>query len=484
MLESDPLLAAAQPVTKLDYNHVRLRRQWVVVAGGDSPQVDWPSIQLGGRHRLWHHHDARVLQVNRFGSSLVLVGVPLYEAGRESLLADLRTAGTNGGESIPRFLERLSGTYVLFHADDAGVTLYTDPAGMMTVFRGRGRVASTPTLLGELERNRNLDEAFPFGRRNDWYPGDLTPFKDVRAVLPNHALDIESGRSWRFWPTRDAPRLEFRSATEALAALIQGNVDATVEQGLVLCSVTGGKDSRVNVAALKTHLDEAAFFTVSGEGIAKCDIEIPDTIARFGGLNHRFLPNCPAPEGLDSAYDEMTHGLSIGGRRDIIGAVEKIAGKDRIHISGALGPVAKGTYWHSKSPTEIRKQSLFKYLADTPPEIEDALERWLSSVPSLAPATTYNLMYLEQRVGRWGAIGHTASALFFDSVSPLCSRRAFEIVSGAPFEQQFKGRLLEALVAKMWPGLADLPYCRRLPRWSRRVGREVRRALPVQRGSA
>ncbi len=470
----DRLLSAARPVSPEDVNAVRLRRQWVISRDAAPPLPSWRGVELNGRYSLWHHPETRLMRASAPGSLLLVIGVPLVEGGLSALRDELPRVAAGPMEGIAAFLHGVAGTYVLLHATASEVTLYTDPAGMLAAFRGHGRVASTPSLLGPLERDTRLDAAFPFQPGNDWYPGDLTPFVGVRAVSANHALAIEADTSWRFWPVEESPRIGHREAVERLASVLRRNVAATTEQGVALCSVTGGKDSRVNVAASREHLDEVAFFTLRREEEATCDVEVATELARTGALDHRVVTASPPPAWLTALYDEMTQGLSIGARREVIGGVNQLAGPDRIHINGLLGELAQARYWPSRNPSEVHSRVFRKNFLDSPPPVASAFERWLASVPDLAPTTTYSLLFLEQRAARHSSIGETASTLFFDGVTPFCSREVFELICGSPAASQVQGRIPLDLVEEMWPELAKVPYCRPRRRWTRHLPRRVR----------
>jgi len=472
----DRLLSEARPVAPEDVDAVRLRRQWVISRDVTPPLPSWRRVELNGRYRLWHHPETRTMEAAAPGSLLVVLGVPLVEGGLGALRAELRRVAAGPAEGIAAFLRGVAGTYVLLHATASEVTVYTDPAGMLAAFRGHGRVASTPSLLGPLERDTGLDAAFPFQPGNDWYPGDLTPFLGVRAVRANHALAVEADTSWRFWPVEESPRIDLREAVERLATVLRRNVAATAEQGVAVCSVTGGRDSRVNVAASREHLDEVAFFTLRREGKVTCDMEIAGELARAGGLDHRVVTAAPPPPWLTALYDEMTRGLSIGSRRELIGGVNRLAGPDRIHISGLLGELAQAIYWPVRAPSEVRSRDILKHFLASPPPVTGAFEGWLASVPDLSPATIYNLAYLEQRTGRHASVGETASTLFYDAVTPYCSREVFELICGSPTASQFEGRIPLHLVEEMWPDLAAVPYCPPRRRWTRRFPRRVRSA--------
>jgi hypothetical protein len=469
---------------------IRLRRQWVVTRADDALEDDalehgWARLELGHGLVLRHHPEARIRGGCPGGVGALTIGVAVSTSvGSEGLDEALALLGDAGDEQIDRFLHHLCGTYVLLTAGADGVTLSTDPAGMMTVYRGHGRVASTPTLLGPLERDPDLDREFPFGPDNDWYPGTLTPFKGVDAVPANHALDLRSGRTRRTWPRSAPPAVSAEEGLTRLGGQLRTLAERVLECGPIICSLTGGKDSRINLAALGDRHPAVEFFTVRDGSTKACDVEAPRELARRFGLDHTVIDAAAPPGWLLELYDEMSAGLSIGGRRRITEANGRIAGPDYIHLNGSLGAVLKAYFWPTREPVRLRRSSLSKEFVRTSPRIEGALDAWLGTLPDLPPGAIYNLMYLEQRAGRWAGVGETASNLFYDSVNLLASREVMEAVCGLPARTQYGGRLPYELVEELWPELLSVPYCTVRRTWSAFVPRRVKSRLKRISGHA
>ena len=479
-----------QGLSQRDRQSLRFRRQWVISRSGDRLPLDWPWIDLTQGLVLQFHPDTRVRHVisttaARPPAGAILLGIGISTTTPLELLDQtLAELACNEHRRTERFLHGLAGTYVLLIYDADGSMLYTDPAAMMPIFRGHGRVASSPTLLGALERDAELDRMFPFGPHNDWYPGTLTPFVGVTAVPANHALDLGRGTLQRFWPQPDAAAPTSEPSIERIGDLLRTVATGTLEWGAVRCSLTGGKDSRLNLAALRDRRDDVQFFTIRGPTVKPCDVELSGMLAASFGLHHEFVDHDRPEPWLLELYDEMTAGLSIGGRRQIIDACSRLAGADVIHLNGNLGALAKSYFWHNRSPRTVTRTTLTREFTRTPARIQLELHQWLRSVPDLPPPTVYNLMYLEQRGGRWAAVGENASTLFYDSVAPLNSREIFEAICGLDVAEQHGGRLLVDLVGMLWPELLDVPYCRSTRKWTARVPRRLKASLKRLTGSA
>ncbi len=461
----------AEPFDERD-QRLRLRRQWALLPADSPAPEGWTRTPLGANKALFTHPDTRHVSASGAAGALHLLGLAVSPR-RPSL--DLESALRecleieSPEEAVVKLLHELAGTYALVRVQGQGEGathfLYTDPAAMMGIYHAQGLAASTPTLLPGLVRDEALDREFPFGGANDWYPGSLTPYLGVRALIANHRLCLESGEAERFWPDR-AP--EPRSKSEGLAEiaeLMRGTVTGLLARGPVLCSLTGGRDSRVSLAAAREHVREIGFFTLRGPSVKPCDLEYSAELARRFGLVRHVIDVPEAPGWLVDWYDELTAGMAGGARRDIVGACRLIAGRELIHLNGNLGAITKSFFWPSPNPGRLETRALAKEFATKSPRILDAVREWQSTLPELPPVVGYNLMYFEQRGGRWMGIGETGSSLFYESANVFASRQVFEAVTGVPHADQHGGTLLVDLVREMWPELLEVPYCRVTRNW-------------------
>lgn len=437
----------------------RLRRQWTIRRQGDTFTLPgWKEVRLNDQYSLFHHCDARIQHIESvFGYSYTWIGCPFHGDHPES--TPETWCNGPGARDIPSMLSLINGTYVLITSSDSSVCVYTDPAAMMTAYYGSGCVASSPTLLPNLQRDAATDKDFLFDAVDDWYPGAFTPFAGVRALLANHCLTLPEERIVRFWPLRTPPSVSTREGIFEMSRILKNCIRSVALMGAPLFSLTGGRDSRVNLAAAREHINGVRFFTISSSGVKRADLRIAQELANRFGLLYEVVAYRAAPPWLTDLYDEMTAGLSLGTRRSVIGACAELAGRNHIHVNGNLGALAKAFFWNSRAPHTVTTKSLAKQFRQKTPFVFGALEDWHRTVPDLPAHVVYNLMYLEQRGGRWMAPGEMASSLFYDTVSPFCSRRIFEILSGMPLAYQRNGKALEEIVRFLWPELLSVPYC-------------------------
>ncbi|MCA9440316.1 MAG: hypothetical protein KC964_05880, partial [Candidatus Omnitrophica bacterium] len=386
---------------------IRFRRQWVINEEDVTIGENWCHEPLCCGKWLHYHPDLIVEQCHFEEGRVFLLGLGIYPDRPRDRFVDM--VAMKGGSPSDRLLGSiidLAGMYVVIHVSQEEISLYTDPSAMMGVFHRNGQASSSPCLIPPLERDLHLDAVFPFGGANDWYPGSLCPFVGIKALIANHRLDLISGREVRFWPTQEIPKLDSEVSKETITALLRGSIEAYLNRGTVLLSLTGGRDSRVNLAAARSFVDRIHFFTIRTDRVKPCDLRVPAEFARIFPLDHRFVDAKPTPDWLRSLYDEISGGLAIGARRDILDGCLQIAGPDRIHVNGNLGAVTKSFFWDCRSPKRVKIGGLAKEFVSKPKPILAGVREWLDTVPKdLPPTTVYNLMYFEQRGGRWMGVG-------------------------------------------------------------------------------
>ena len=375
----------------------------------------------------------------------------------------------------------MAGTYVVVVQEGTSTRLYTDPAALMGVHYTGQSAASTPSLLPGLAEDPVVTGQYRFGGSDDWYTGSATPFRGVRVLLANHCLDLDTGERWRFWPRAEPERQGAKESVALACQLLEGMVTGAASLGPLLVSLTGGRDSRVSLAAARNLTDRCQFFTVRNPLVKACDLRAPAELAERHGLKHFFVDD-PGPDPMVlELYDEISGGLAIGARREIVGACALLATGDHLHLNGNLGALTKAFFWAGDRPSEVSESVFLREFVHRPPVIREGVKEWMGTLPDfLPPHVGSTLLYLEQRGGRWMAPGENASSLFFRPFALFNSRELFNAICGGPIEHQVDARLLITYVKELWPELLEVEYCSYtrsasafLPRWAKDWGKKL-----------
>ncbi len=452
---------------------LRFRRQWVLTRDSSSAPPHFQNVRLSGGWFLCTHPHAAIRTIQLGPRSTIVIGAASRDDRVGPLVHEPEVAGDNADPLD--FIRRLAGVYSVLVDDGQNVTVYTDPGGLANVFYSDTAIASSPGLLGRLERDTDLDAQYVFQGTDNWYPGSLTPYRGIKVLMANHGIVAGNHQPSRFWPTSQAVGdLAPSDAIERMCMTMRIGIRNLAAGHPLLVSITGGRDSRINLAAIMADQVPCNAFTLISPSFGRREVELVRTLVSASGVEHRFLTNVDAPAWMLELYDEISAGLSTGARRSTIGSFAKLAGERQVHVNGNLGAIFKSFYWPSRQPAGVTIHDLAKEFVQRPPRIMGGLQEWLDSLPKLAPTVILNLMYLEQRGGRWMGIGERASQLLYDSYTPFCSRQVFETLNRLPLEWQWGGRCMSALVDHMAPRLAGVPYCSGTSLWKRAIPKPLK----------
>lgn len=377
-------------------------------------------------------------------------------------------------DHLERALQDVVGCYVVFAWSPGGCRILTDPAATLGVYYDpRGdRVVSTPCLLGDYPRDPRTQEWFGAQPQNNWVPSPHTIFEGMLVLPANHVLEAGTWNARRFWPITVETSAN-ADVADRIGADLQTTMDAVVRDGRTLhMSLTGGYDSRTNLAASRAVLDHIRFFTLKSNGVSNADLALAQRLVSVAGVELRVI-DCPqpTPSQLD-AYDQQCGFQAFGARREIVAGCKRIADGPAIHIHGGLGVLLKNFYG-ARVGSRSRPICIEELLTDfgRPPKlVVEGVRDWLDSVKAFPPQLQRTLMYLEQRAPRWMGPADLASTLYYDPFCPFCSRRIAIAAAFAPDELLESGRLHKAVIARLWPELLEVPFTK---------GRSpLRRAIP------
>lgn len=259
------------------------RGQFTIVPRGSSRG-------LGNPHRRWDVHEWTVitdLPVCRLrdrsrhevgiilGWAYDLNGLPISDSVEIDMAAD-------------EFLYTLGGRYMALLNVNRDWRIYLDPMGTLsTVFRsaaGPGDVmaASTTSIAYVVD-----DRPHPIEPAADGYrPAGLTAVPDMTRLLPNHyfSLTTRSVRRHHFVDgiSREAPTTErLEQSMRAVRSIISGTI---ADFGRPYITLTGGRDSRMILAAAEPLLSELEILTLAygtkGTFSVEYDVSIAKSLAK------------------------------------------------------------------------------------------------------------------------------------------------------------------------------------------------------------
>ncbi|MEO6006043.1 MAG: asparagine synthase-related protein [Opitutus sp.] len=373
--------------------------------------------------------------------------------------------------SIVLWLRCLAGRYAVLFAERHGLYLYTDPAGTMGIYHTASAAASTPSLLVAAQTEPPelpwLSEC-----QNHFFPGKTCCHPEVHPLMANHELHLNTGTSIRFWLPL-APSEESLANVEKICTLLQQIVKGISAAGPLLASLSGGRDSRVILAALRAFAQDVRFFTIEASRVGgERDLKFSRELAARFQLNHQIFRSGPTLDWLSSAYDEIGAGMCSARHRRELDGVQQVDAAGCTHLGGFGGEVLRAELWPSARPTRADTRILARQAFPRPSNMVTAsIDEWRRSVPpGTSPATVFDLFEFEQRAGRTAGINEACSGIFYETALPFASRELFELLQGIPCAMRYGRSVNAALIQMMWPELLEVPFTD--------SGRQVWKCLP------
>ena len=260
-------------------------------------------------------------------------------------------------------LSELTGVFTVGKIEKEEIFLVGDAAGMQCVFYGfhDGKIyVSSHTKLIEkvcdvkfdpyIERLVNYKFYPLFGRQ---LPGDLTPYKEFKRLIPNHYVKISTYGDIaiaRFFPIedyREYSQTEVKTAEKQIAELMHNNMDLiTRKWKKPAISMTGGCDSKTTLSCAAGLYDKFSYFSYSSSDTEQVDADAAHVICDHLGLKHRIY-EIPRNDSIYSDIEEAREILEIN--------------------SGCIG---------KSNTNDVRKRIFFADLGDFDVEVKS----WVSEV--------------------------------------------------------------------------------------------------------
>lgn len=139
-------------------------------------------------------------------------------------------------------------------------------------------------------------------------PNDITIYRNVRRLLPNHIINLETGKVDRFvnfgFPLSI---LSVEQAVEETLPRIEHLTNAYVRKYNIILPVTGGKDSRLNLAVFRHSGVRVPCFTMtppkkkhSGN---EDDLVLPPQLATAAGYEYKQIQDVDIPQTMVEEAD-------------------------------------------------------------------------------------------------------------------------------------------------------------------------------------
>ncbi len=452
------------------------RRQFIL---GPSPAAQLPSwrvLDFGRGLCLTVHPDLEVEQVVQGERSITLLGYAIDpfrpEAGNLDVLRSLLDH-VGQVEQLLKATDRLGGRWVLVVDDGRRTIAFSDAVGMRQLCYTRdlpsGQIwcGSQPGLIAEILDLPVDPDAAEFMHTDSylrnrwrWLPGDATPYSDIKALLPNHYLDLTTGRPRRYWPREDLAPISFDDALTECLKLLTGVMDGARRRFKMAVAMTAGWDSRLVLAATRNMAMDVFYFTsIFPDMTAEhMDASVPSILLASLGLANRlvFSPtriDQPLEQVYERNVSEAHHEFA-----PIAQAMLEDCPSDRICAKGDVAEIIK-CYHRLPEHAVVSAEALATLTQMDPhPFVLTAFDDWLASA---RPRNLHllDLFCWEQSMGRLEAMVEAEFDLVHESFSPLNCRQF--LTNALRLDEKYRRGpsfpFFKALIRELWPDALNEP---------------------------
>ncbi len=449
----------------------------------------WKYLRLEGKGWLSTHPDLNVVAVKENGFSVILLGFlldPDQPQDDDNAILDRLCKSAESAEQFMRLTDALGGRWLLFITGKGADLVFPDAGGTMTLFYHMDAnkhvwMATQPGLLAEQLGFNESKESVEYTnsprfkeRHEAWWPGESSPYAEVKQLLPNHLFDFKDGKAKRFWPFEKLEKQDFESSIPVIGKMLKGLLTSAHNRFPLAVSLSSGLDSRLVFSACKEFISDIPVYSFLYRNLTEDsdDVFVPVQMAKKLGFNHTVYDcRLPAEDDIRELYQRNVKGLKVDWVDIVAGRIRNIP-SDQVLLKGTISEIMRCRYFGvGIHPPKVRLKDVVSLmsLGDAPLVVEN-LRSWLDEAKPYAEKYDVKLLDLlswEIEVGNWYDMGYTVFGVAQREFTLFNCRKFFTIMQGIdPKYRSYPYHIAQQrITAYLWPELGEFPYTphRKLP---------------------
>lgn len=439
----------------------------------------WQRHEINRSLFLTAHPDLNIIHLSEASDSLTLLGYmidPLKPCqNNKDILNRLMSKRSTAADLIRSTFE-LCGNWILIANADNKMFVFHDCAGIRSVYytdidkTEELWLASQPILIAQLmgfeEDHKAVEFIMAQKKRHDdyWWPGDKSPYENIKALLPNHFLDLKNGKVCRYWPDRKLTSLNESEAINRVSDRLKGTMCAAAQRFDLALGLSAGFDSRVMLAASKDVIGNMCIYNGKRPEMSNShsDISIPQRLSKKCNLNYHYIPQAKSVnERFAKAYELYA---PYATKQVFTGLYAELNyfQQQKVGATGNILEVARFGY-NVFDPEKIKPSGRNLAMITNMKNLEfacEAFENWLETTGDVFNLNVYDLLYWEQRCGRWMSNNYLVFLMAWQEVlMPFnCRQLLIDLLSVSDSERMPDDyRFYKNLIYHMWPELLSEP---------------------------
>ncbi|MDZ7720272.1 MAG: hypothetical protein U5K72_15760 [Balneolaceae bacterium] len=453
------------------------RRQFIAGSHFRGENEYWQHIDVAKNLKLSVHKDLPVQVIQREEKQLFLLGYiidPFHPDRTDADIIEWLFEKSADASTLIENTYRLSGRWILIYVDDGEITFFHDPFGMRQIYYAKveGNIwcASDPAILADYlnlkpdeedEEKIKFIHSSAFEKKERFWVGDKTRYREIQHLLPNHYLEINTGFVHRYWMNNE-PTISADEAAKRAGDLLKGSLLSAKKRFNLMMPVTAGWDSRALLSATKKIKDEIFYFISTKNQLTEEDedVKIPQKLFKKLRVDFHLLDNLKHP---DEDFLKTLH-KNVDLARNLPKTLTfyefYLNHQEKVNINGRGAETARSYYPFEKNPAPEFLAKVTGY-----PNSEFVLEEINSWINETRPIISENnidmvdLYYWEQRMGNWGGTDPAEQDIAIEEFCPFNNRKLMMILLSTNKKYRIRPnyRLHNMIISYLWKDILREP---------------------------
>lgn len=373
-------------------------------------------------------------------------------------------------QDVVDFEKNLGGKYVILYKSGDNLYVLGDATCSIPVYYCTKDefVCSSNMQFVLNQKSYSLDDEFNKIRKSgdisQAMPFDITPYKEVKQLIPNHYLSAEDKAAVRFINSAVLQtEVLVENAGEIVLPMINNLLKLYQNSYKIYCPITSGRDSRVVLSFLMSNGVEFDCYTIKHPNHTDKtqDITVPVEICAKSGLHHDLIEDVTVSDELKSNMDvALGEGHYSLKTLRIAQTVKEHCQNGAIINGDIIGQVGKCSL-HRDIPKVFATPSYFRCkLHNYSGGAKKQLALWLKEIAqSGEKVNTFDLFSVENRMGRWAAqenlVYNTLGQVYLNIFN---SRSIIYVWTAVARSERKLSKLHVDLINKTQPNLLEVDF--------------------------
>ena len=395
--------------------------------------------------------------------------VNVFTGSSENLAQDIIDNCSNISDVVA-FEKNLGGKYIILYRKGEQYFILGDATCSIPIFYntdGLFSCSSNPQHIVKqfgYRPDQSLQAIRDSGEISQAMPYDITQYREIKQLIPNHYLDFDSQEAVRFVNSAQSQQaITVEKATELVAPMIETICDFYKSKFKIYCPITSGRDSRVVLAFLAVKNKELQCYTIRHPEHHEDtqDIVVPKQLCKQNNIPYEQIDDVTVSEDLKNGMDHLLGEKNYSLRTLRIAQTIKEHYGDGAVINGdIIGQVGKCSL-HRDIPLCFATPGYFRCkLHNYSSESKKQLKLWLEEIKRAGECVnTFDLFSIENRMGRWAA----QENLIYNSIGQLYlnvfnSRSIIYLWAAVNRKERKMSSIHVSLIKKKMPKLLEVPF--------------------------